>query len=346
MLIHLFVHTRRTLQIPHVAQAEKTESCERCRCNYGYTIFRRAIGRGSYFIFGSDAKATVEASREAVARANERLAKAIEPVPCPDCGWVQSAMIRQIRRDCARWMIGAGWLSLVVLLSAAGIILAITSADGHPITIQSQRLTLDAVALAFSLWIGLIGGRYAMICLIDPNTASCANRPAVPGAPIGYRIESHEITGKGGQVLADEPPGRVTVQLAVAQFPDQCCRCMETTSFSKKMRCGGLAYVELPFCHSCAARVGYTTAIVCAAGVLIGGAIAWATSYHIAGNDLDMIVGLACPGVIVGALVGWRVARYLRPVVLSKFKPDRNTVRIYFKNHQYAALMREEGRLI
>lgn len=344
----MFVHAQTPpVRIPRVGQAEKTVSCERCQCNYGYTVYRRAVGEANYSIGRSLARAKELATGKAVARLNMLLENAIEPVPCPACGWVQNAMTLEMRRQFARWMIWAGWISLALLLCAAVIILTVTTTDAHPITFQSQRLTLDAVALAISLFVGLIGGRYALALLIDPNARTRADQSVIPGVPIGYLIRTGRSASKATNELpAKEPPGRVTVQLAVAQFPAYCSCCMERTRFSQKVECGSMACVMLPFCKPCAARAKRTTKIACIACAIIGAAAGGGIPIYLSSTDMEAIAVSTGFAAIMGFLFGTMLARFFHPVFVWRFKRERNTVRIYFKNHQYAALMREEGRLV
>jgi len=347
MYVHAFIHTQEEVKIDRVGHAEKTVLCERCQCNYGYTVYRRGVGQASYSIFGSKSKATEQATRNAAVRLKKLLQNAIEPVPCPGCGWVQSAMLRDMRRRFARWMIWAGWISLVVLLGTAGTILAITTTDGRPITFQSQRFTLDAAALGISLCIGLIGGRSGLTLLMDPNRMYGTHEVAIPGVPIGYRIGKNRLVDEtNNRAWAIEAPGRVTVQLAVAQFPAYCCCCMEKTRLSQKMRCGGLAYVMLPFCKPCAARIKRITMMTYTTCATIGAAVAFGILTYLSSRDVEMIAIFTCGAAIVAGLLGLRLSRFFHSVYVSGFKRERNTARINFKNHQYAALMREEGRLV
>ena len=344
----MFVHVQTPpVRVPRVGQAEKTVSCERCQCNYGYTVYRRAVGEANYSIGRSLARAKELATGKAIARLNKLLENAIEPVPCPACGWVQSAMTREVRRQFARWMIWAGWISFLALLITAVIILTVTTTDAHPITFQSQRLTLDAVALAISLFVGLIGGRYALAFFIDPNARNSTDQLGIPGVPIGYVIKVGRSTRKEtNQLSAQEPPGRVTVQLAVAQFPAYCCCCMEKTRFSLKVECASMACVMLPFCKPCAARAKRTTKIACTACAIVGAAVGCGIPIYLSSRDVEAIVVSTCFGAIIGFLFGIMLARFFHPVFVWRFKRERNTVRINFKNHQYADLMRQEGRLV
>src|SRR2546421_10451405 len=78
--------------------------CEQCQANYFYELARVAKGTGSA-VYGIGKEAARKRARQA---AEKKLAKILdadrEAVPCPECGWIQSDMVSDLRRHRHRWM--------------------------------------------------------------------------------------------------------------------------------------------------------------------------------------------------------------------------------------------------
>jgi hypothetical protein len=72
--------------------------CEECKKPYAYAACRVGKGTDSDILWLNSAGATAAARAQAEADARDKLAKAIDPVPCPTCGWFQSNMITPARR--------------------------------------------------------------------------------------------------------------------------------------------------------------------------------------------------------------------------------------------------------
>jgi hypothetical protein len=96
-------------------EALKTVRCEQCRCYYVYKMVRQATGEATSLF-------SIGAERRARSRAEEQLRAALvldcDVVPCPECGWVHSAMIPEARRLFRRWMHIVG----IVSVAAAGLL--------------------------------------------------------------------------------------------------------------------------------------------------------------------------------------------------------------------------------
>jgi len=330
-----------------VGQVEKSIRCERCNCQYGYVVYRRAIGRGTYPIWGRKEKAIHAANSKAEIEVQKLLKRAIEPVPCPSCGWLQSTMVREMRRRFARWMIGAGVVALVVFLLTAGVIYLSKIDNRRSMSAGTRTLIADAIALAMALCAGSIAARYALTFLIDPNGTYRTDRPTIPGSPIGYRIGDRATASKSAhQSLPDERPGRVTAQLAVVRFPAQCCRCMTETASTKAIRCGTSSQIDLPVCHSCMSREKTAKILVTVGGAVVGFVSGCAGGFYLPRGENELFLPVAFGIAVIGTVLGFLMAHRIQIAKFSRFEPDRNVVRIDFKNHQYAVLMREEGRLV
>lgn len=348
MLLHLLVHIRRHVSVSRIGQIEKTVHCERCNCQYGYVVHRRAIGRAGYSIWRSKKEAVDSATYKAAIKVVNLLAQAIEPVPCPGCGWVQSTMVREMRRRFGRWIIGVGAVALVTFLCTAGVIYLNETYDPrHPMRATSLTHIEDAIVIAIALCCGAIAARLGLSFLIDPNGVYRADRPNIPGSPIGYRIGDSAATGKSAiSPITDERSGRATVQLAVARLPAKCCRCLKETSTTKRFRCGKFAQLAVPVCQSCIRWAKAAKVLLGIAGGMLGFVAGCAGAFYLPQGENEVILPLAFGGAAFGAAMGLLIARSFRFVKFSRFSSDRNVVRIDFKNHQYAVLMREEGRLV
>jgi len=345
MFVHIFIHTQRHVSVPRIGQIEKTVCCERCSCQYGYVTYRRAVARGTYQIWGGKDKAINEASRKAALKVQKLLARAIEPVPCPGCGWVQSAMVRDVRERFGQWMIGAGVIALAIFLAAAAVIYL--DSINRPMRAGTRTLIADAIVLGVALCAGLIAARYALSFLIDPNGTYRTDRLNIPGSPIGYRIGERAAGGKSTvQTLSEERSGRATVQLAAVRFPAQCCHCLIETSTVKPMRCGSSAKIDLPICFTCLRRAKTAKILLTVCGSIVGFAAGCVGAFYLPPGENEVILPLAFGGAAFGAALGVMIARLFRVVKFSRFDSERNVVRIDFKNHQYASLLLEKGRIV
>jgi hypothetical protein len=81
-------------------------------------------------------------------------------------------------------------------------------------------------------------------------------------------------------------------------------------------------------------------------GGLLGFVAGCAGAIYLPQGESEIALPVAVGGAAFGAALGLLIARSFRVVKFSRFSSDRNVVRIDFKNHQYADLMREEGRLV
>lgn len=81
-------------------KAPKLVHCEGCQEDYVYFATASAEGEGMNAFFLTGQSATAEATQQAQARLTQALARAVQPIPCPKCGWYQANMVipsRQLR---------------------------------------------------------------------------------------------------------------------------------------------------------------------------------------------------------------------------------------------------------
>ncbi|HEX5272407.1 MAG TPA: hypothetical protein VFW33_18045, partial [Gemmataceae bacterium] len=91
--------------------------CEKCWHKYYYKLTRTAVGRCDAPYGLGEAKCKKQARRTARRMLRRMLEHDVDPVPCPQCGWVQAEMVRVLRELRHRKLRLWGLLSVV----AAGI---------------------------------------------------------------------------------------------------------------------------------------------------------------------------------------------------------------------------------
>lgn len=106
--------TEYTAQI--TLRAQKTAVCECCSEEYIYEVERKASGQGMSFLWMDNDGAQERASERARQNGAAAIAKAIDPVPCPGCGWLQEGMIRILKNKRRMWVLCAGLVAAAVLL--------------------------------------------------------------------------------------------------------------------------------------------------------------------------------------------------------------------------------------
>jgi hypothetical protein len=251
--------------------------CEKCSCEYGYEMVRRATGSGHspYCLNNSGAqdRANAQASR-ALRRALE---KGADPVACPECGWYQADMVRDMRRRrgrrAARWGVG-----LLLVGAVLGTFVGIWYANAiRPWEAQTWVWVGGVVGGFVAAGAGCLLLKMAMIAGFDPNRDYPLRPAPYPGAPTPFIAKDIAAAaaaaaeqrrggtttvipggGDGGSTapavgaapgaLGYErrrpeilPGGWVTIQLARPAWPQTCCRCMADTQNMHLLPVGRLA---------------------------------------------------------------------------------------------------------
>jgi hypothetical protein len=368
----MFVYAGRKYTAARTGSAIKQVCCEKCQTHYGYEVVRRATGEGNspYYLRNNAAKN--EAMKMADRRLATKLARAIDPVPCPDCGWFQKSMVMELRRRAHRWMLWTGYvIGSLFLASAVMGLLAATKTFSAPLE-QHQAIPVFALA-GIGLLVGglFLAARHALTALIDPNRGGAGGPVPLPGAPrgvkLGVQTQQHPhapavqqaqpsiarasaiTTGLQYETRpsALEPGGWVTIQLAKVRYPARCCACLNETRKLQTYQCGRLAQTLLPLCEQCASqckRNHWLTQIVAA---LLGVALALVLGIAAPTPDVAFYIGISIGGLLVGALVGVPVANRLsRPAMFSRFRAELNTVRVRFRNPNYLRPFLEWGQLV
>ncbi len=114
-----------TRKVTVSGEATKHETCEMCGCGFAYVIRREAEGEDKSLFSWTDRSANRKAADDACAKLAKILEVEIDPAPCPDCGWVQAAMIAHVRKGSYSNLRELSRLGLV--LAAGGLLLALGS---------------------------------------------------------------------------------------------------------------------------------------------------------------------------------------------------------------------------
>jgi hypothetical protein len=147
----------------------KHVQCESCRHGYCYSAQR--TGRGEalniFYLNYSEAKAT--AKRRARDNLKQKLERAVELFPCPECGWTQQAMLPAAKRKHYRWMsvVGATLTILVLPLGLAGVFL---NQPVGQLPFIPWETYVSILVLLFVIGVGFLIGKYFLSKDYQPNT--------------------------------------------------------------------------------------------------------------------------------------------------------------------------------
>jgi hypothetical protein len=202
---------------------DKRVSCEKCKCDYRYSLRRSVTGLSfmplfmlvfaiilfplmlspwTWFFFfarggrrgqahtwlsvaGGAAKGTDEATEAAHKKLGRRLRGDVEPVPCPDCGHYQSAMVRELRRRAYGFL---GWIAVAIVPIGPMLAWWFVRRGGNlfppigPLQGTAEALIVGvAVACLFAATIMALRSAMAYF-LVHPNRDSFNVAPATPMA--------------------------------------------------------------------------------------------------------------------------------------------------------------------
>src|SRR5262245_46375005 len=167
------------IPIPYAAVVEsvvhgrvpKQVQCEQCGHEYLYLLERQVRGQGTDLLFLDREGAEQRARAEAEARLQAVLERAVDGVPCPECGHVQQHMFPYLRRMRHRNMERLGlFLIPVAVLLFLGCLLATAATQNQPNGLLGEVLPLWGVCIVVTLLAPfLIILRLVLIRRYDPN---------------------------------------------------------------------------------------------------------------------------------------------------------------------------------
>jgi hypothetical protein len=121
-------HHKATVQ----ANTGRSVRCENCGANFSYQYSATGVGRDGSAYFMDNEGAATRAATQAKKRLKQELTYGTSMVPCPQCGWFQKKMVREMRLSrplsisCGVWLALLGLIFLVVAsisFSATSILL-------------------------------------------------------------------------------------------------------------------------------------------------------------------------------------------------------------------------------
>jgi hypothetical protein len=355
---NMFLFVSRVFRSSVAGSVIKDVMCEKCGTAYQYQLVRRGDGSSSapYYLGQRSARSRAESNAKNLLQ--KRLRKGIDPVPCVDCGWIQSPMVAELRSRRLRWMMWCGWSVAGLGALTCGIsMLVSTHGLADPLRADDQKFLIGASLVTAVAAGALLGLRWIIQRGIDPNSAYPQHPMPVPGVPRGFKPGESAVElvenlpdsndAPGGLTYERTPPpvsrgDWVTVQLLHIRYPMTCCSCLQPTEevyrYSLSSR---TEKIPVRICNRC--RKSATVKVL---GISIGSAVAGAALLGCAmwygkdnANESDHISGLI-GGIVIGALfLGlpgyFFIASRFAPVRFSQFSAIYNTIRIRFRNRQY-----------
>lgn len=149
-------------------------TCERCSFAFEYDITRTAAGYGISPYGVNDDGAARRAANHAERNLAELLAHAADPVPCPECGWLQADMVQESRAR--QWgtlravAISILFMSLLSMVLGAMLLLGSNSLADEWRTLFLWTGTPAAIAAA------LLIIRWLCVKAINPNAGEQQRR--------------------------------------------------------------------------------------------------------------------------------------------------------------------------
>jgi hypothetical protein len=157
--------------------------CEKCSDVYFYHVLRQGSGHGFSPIGLNNQAALANAVTSAAVNLQHNLMTAVEPVPCPRCGWLQADMVFLVRSRKYAWMTVPIHVIALAFAIALLILASIYGGSNAPVFAVAGSLG-GGVALACSLLYarGRLQARY------DPNWRFPKRPPKFKGAPSALRL--------------------------------------------------------------------------------------------------------------------------------------------------------------
>jgi len=333
--------------------------CEKCGCDYRYRLFRRGAGSGTSPYSMDNKGAQRRAENMAAKKLQKLLLYAVDPVPCPECGWIQADMVDEYQSRHHGWLYGLA-ITFAILFGVAIFLWSVIATKGYDRAMKSDDvMVLIVMGVLLAMGVGLpILTRKLLIRRLNPNRNFPQRPDPIPGAPKAFRpgeegvLDALPADAPAGQLSYQhmppeiEPGGWVTVQLALWPVPATCCSCLGQTQQVRMYTATATNSMKLPvrLCDQC--RKFYRTKslvwmligfIICGAGAFF-----WVAS---SGRKDDEVVAWLVGGFagLLGVGIAAALAHsFARPVGFSRFNGPLNTVRVRFKNSDYTPVFMNE----
>src|SRR2546423_14260027 len=105
----MFIYVSRNYTATASETAVRAVLCERCGGEYFYSQYRFVTGKASA-AYGIGGQLAARRAQDRAAKALDRtMGNSADPVPCPHCGWLQTSMVRFVRRQRLAWLQRLAW---------------------------------------------------------------------------------------------------------------------------------------------------------------------------------------------------------------------------------------------
>lgn len=165
-----------SITVTTTGQETKLANCDHCGEQYGYVVERTAKGNGHAPFMLFKESVTKGAEKQAAKKLERALAKAYDPVPCPNCARYPSSMAKRMKKDrfSQLWNFGIGLFFVSPIFPgflyyfaferlAAGWLVGMTRDD------RERMLMTAAVVAGVLTAIGLLVLRRFLVARYDPN---------------------------------------------------------------------------------------------------------------------------------------------------------------------------------
>jgi hypothetical protein len=217
----------------------------------------------------------------------------------------------------------------------------------RPMNQQDKAVLMVMCGLFVVTCFGPLILRRMLLKLRNPNRAYPQKPALVPGAPKAFKANGEPVEQRINEAEDEltyqrrppeiEPGGWITVQLLEIPQPTQCCSCLEETSVMREFKPATLVEIPMRVCHSCwkayrSKQVFWTIGATLLTAAIVYGLTMLDNSMK--ENERVIISSIAA---LFGLLAGLGLATKLgAPVTFSGFNKQLNTIRIKFKNRDFA----------
>lgn len=133
------------------AEIWRQVTCEKCECEYVYLHRLTAKHSEASFYGANDDAARAQAPYGAQARLAYLAKNAVEPVACPECGYLQADMCEEIRKRRFGWMRTAGFFCMCAAITAGLFPLTEGSKDDKPPAFSEFHPYMYSACVFFAL---------------------------------------------------------------------------------------------------------------------------------------------------------------------------------------------------
>ena len=323
------------------ASVTKRVQCEKCRGTYFYHLARPYATRRARATTRADARAALLA----------RMKHDSEPVPCPQCGWIQSNMVRDLLRSSYGWM---RWLGKAILVGTFTLIgsLLLGLSIARPGWVKPSLPYLGGAAvIASAVSAALLARRHMLTLRIDPNRDYPQRPRPIPGAPpamvpAGPPDESGAITLVcGHSVEPDIDDDGLAWQLA-DRFVRVCCVCSGAHEREFATPVDSPRNLRVPLCTRCYRLIALRWWAWAMGSIVVGIAVAGLVARLVpALDDLSRPFLWGGLGLSVSAGAVMTIPRLLvLPYRWKMLDPRRLVVRLKFANAEYTRRLGERLR--